>query len=233
MISESRPPPRTSSLERSAATSAGQRFKSFRAHHRAQQMTPADDPHWGLVATSLVSVSDDERDGPVEDLATAPRGDASPPIELRSVRVHARSALRRHRDTFAALDIAASEGPASLGAVDATLRAQGETTQGVLALYLAASAAARYRRKYDDPGPLDGHALDDLLRELRALRHTIMQWETDREPETFMSMDSTEIVALEPHGPTGRDVVARLTWAAFERAASRLDAWATEKLGDS
>ena len=102
----------------------------------------------------------------------------------------------------------------------------------MVALYLAASAAQRYCVETGESGPLEMERLSALVAATTELRHAVMHWDDKLRtlPDTFISVNANEILALTRERKSRKEVVSGLSWEIFGQSADRLDKWATHKL---
>jgi hypothetical protein len=145
------------------------------------------------------------------------------PSDEQFVAMHAAAALRRKRDTLAALtrsDIATSQERQHEALTDAT--------HAMLSLYLAASAAQRICRATDEPGPLGLARLDNLRRVTGYTRDAVMHWEDKgrRDPETRLEATTWGVRVNAPDQKGGTAAVeSGIGWKTFDNHATRLLRW--------
>jgi hypothetical protein len=143
--------------------------------------------------------------------------------DLTTIVIHADAALRRKRDVLDSLDRRKPDHDSVPPEI-----AIGEASQGVLSVFLAAHAAARFCSRYPTPGPLGRSRLAAVLRSSKHLRNAVMHWDDkgQRDPETTLFVDGTGIAAAAPPPGSSVSIPDGLGWREYEIAADRLLTWA-------
>src|SRR5262245_31279273 len=165
----------------------------------------------------------DDLNARVDDIIEQRRTQTRPPSDLYITATQTRAALRR---------LSVARAPVQMDNPAAMMVQLGDASQAVLSLYLGASAAQRWCRANDNAGPLGDKRLAELVATLTDLRHAVMHWDKKGgKPDVFLAFGDHDILAHLPQGRKQPTVIAGMPWSVFERAAIRLERWASAHLG--